>query len=318
MARAGKADAAALFARAGLEGLPARVFRAESRPTAQALAQAVGPGPLMVRTATTDEARNLPRIAGVDAAAAASWIRALPAGLEVIVQPYAQVVYSAEMAVYDDGQMLAEIIAGIWELDAQAVPVTVLARRGEPEIQVTWPAEPQVARFHSLGAGYEWRPVAAQDWQVSEVVAWFQDHPTGLQAVADAYGCPAGIKLHHAAGYGLSPQNVRTDVPVLPSAAGSTGTSATSGGRAEPPPAFVVLDDVAGLLEASSVPDGQLVLDVSLAREDHPVLDRLIGRLQQAGVRVVWLRSGLLSHLAITLREAGMEVRRADERLLRR
>jgi hypothetical protein len=317
MAKLGQADAAVLFAQAGLEGLPARVFRAGDRPAAQALAQAMGPGALMVRTAATGEARNLPRIAGVDAAAAASWILDLPAGLDVIVQPYAQVVYSAEIAIYDGGLMLAEIIPGIWELDARAVPVNVLARRDEPAIRVTWPTEPQAAKFHSREAGYGWRNVVAEDWEVAEVTTWFRHHQAGLQAITAACGCPAGIKLHHAAGYGLSPQNVRTGVPVLPAAPGGTRTGAIPCGG-EDAPAFVVVGDIAGLLDSGGVPAGRLVLDLSLAREDHPVLDRLAERLQQAGVRVVWLRSGLLSHLAITLREAGMEVRRADERLLRR
>jgi hypothetical protein len=54
-----------------------------------------------------------------------------------------------------------------------------------------------------------------------------------------------------------------------------------------------------------------VVLTVAAAREDAASLDRLIGRMVGAGVEVAYLESGLLSHTAIALREAGIRVRRA-------
>jgi hypothetical protein len=51
-------------------------------------------------------------------------------------------------------------------------------------------------------------------------------------------------------------------------------------------------------------------LTVSAAREDAASLDRLIGRMARVGVKVAYLESGLLSHTAIALREAGIIVRR--------
>jgi hypothetical protein len=304
---ADKAAAAVLFARAGLEALPAWVFRGRSHPSAQHLARVVGSGVLMVRTASADEDRNLPRLAGADADAAAAWIGDLSPELDVIVQPYAEVVFSVEMACYGDGVVLAEVIPGIWELDARAEPVTVTLGLPEEQggVEVAWPGQAQPAKFHSLETGYQWWSVAAQDWQIAEVAAWIRAHRAGLRAVMHIYGVPVGIKLHHAAGYGLSPQNIRTSVPVVPGHRKGDGAGAGDGRG------FVVVDNVTQVL-AGNVPDGHLVLDVRLAREDHQVLDLVIARLQEAGVDVVWLRSGLLSHLAITLREAGMEVRRAE------
>ena len=58
-------------------------------------------------------------------------------------------------------------------------------------------------------------------------------------------------------------------------------------------------------------PTPAVLLSVSVSREDASTLDRLIERLVNAGVTTVYLESGLLSHTAIALREAGIAVRRA-------
>jgi hypothetical protein len=333
---ASKADVAELLAAVGLEALPATVFRSGRRPVADDLTSIVaaptGPGGLgipglMVRTSTAGEERNLPRAAGLDPAAAAAWIRDLAPELDVIVQPYVAVIYSAEIAVYD-GVILAELVPGIWELDTAAVPATLrlpnrpfdqqpdmtLSRAdGEGDPVVTWPTEPQPARFHDPARGYEDRLVLTQAWQVTEVANWLRAHRTQLAAVRLAYGGrPVGLKIHHAVGFGLSPQNVRSTLPAESSTAADHAGADGEDGQHDDGPLVLVRDAGAAL------PQGRIVLDVAIAREDHHVLSDLIDRLHEAGIGTVWLRSGLLSHLAITLREAGLEVRRADERLLRR
>lgn len=333
---ASKADVVELLAAVGLEALPARVFRSGHRPVADDLRSIIaasahpdGPGSpgLVVRTSAAGERRNLPRAAGLDPTAAAEWIQSLAPELDVIVQPYAAVIYSAEIAV-QDGVILAELVPGIWELDTAAVPATLTLpcrqidqqpdttpgrAGGDRDPVMTWPTEPQLARFHDPATGYEDRLVATQAWQVTEVATWVQAHRGELAAVRQAYGGrPVGLKIHHALGFGLSPQNVRSVLPAEPWTAADRAGADGEDAQHDDGPLVLVRDARAAL------PRGRLVLDVAIAREDHPVLVDLVDRLQQAGIGTVWLRSGLLSHLAITLREAGLEVRRADERLLRR
>jgi hypothetical protein len=123
---ADKVSVAKTFKELGIEGLPAHTYPCDSRPSLDKLAEDFGQDrALVVRTATHQEERNLPRSAGVMPGAAAKWIDDLPPHLAVIVQPYDEVLFSVEVAVYDNGYA-AELVPGIWELGTglAAMPLT--------------------------------------------------------------------------------------------------------------------------------------------------------------------------------------------------
>lgn len=289
-----------LFQRLGLEGLPARIYLPDERPSRDQLAKDFGEGNfLMVRTATADEARNLPRLAGSTLADAASWIGKLPIDLAVIIQPYDEVVFSAELAVHGDAYVV-ELVPGIWELATNLTP-TVVHCKADVIQTIAWEAGSQPASFHNINRGYYVRPARISDWQVAVVTTWVRNHYDPIVRAGRRFSDPFGLKLHYAACFGLSPQNIHTNVPVVDDPVD------------EAPPSR--LGRVSTL--ADDIPHGTAVLlDISIAREAHSQLDGLISRMLLAQVRVVYLKSGLLSHLAINLREAGFTVRRFDGRFL--
>lgn len=113
------------FQQLGLEGLPARIYPDDLRLTRSRLIEDFGEDrALMVRTAATDEARNLPRLAGATPMQAADWINKLPIELTAIIQPYDRIVFSVELAIYS-ASYIAEIVPGIWELGTSLAPAVV-------------------------------------------------------------------------------------------------------------------------------------------------------------------------------------------------
>jgi hypothetical protein len=287
-----KITATLLFQRLGIEGLPGRVYPAGERPDRVRLAEDYGPEhPLMLRTAAPGEERNLPRVAGLASVAAAEWIAELEPHLGVIVQPYDDVVFSVEVAAGPDGPVVAEIVPGIWELDTIAVPVRATITAGGVSLEAAPTLQP--ARFFGLVDGYVTRPAQVQGWQITMTTKWVTTHRDALAQLVDEVGGPCALKLHYSPRYGLSPQNVRLTGPI-----GSfAGTP--------PPPRAVVVADV-----ETPVPEGTrvVVIDLSVAREDAPLVVAFAAQLAAVGVEAAWVRSGLLSHLAICLREAGIDV----------
>jgi hypothetical protein len=119
-----KAAAVGLFARLGLKTLPTSIFDPGEPPGAAELTDFGENTPLVLRATGPGEPRNLPRVVGLRPEEAAAWARDLPQHLGVLVQPYDEVVFSAEICLYGD-RYVAELIPGIWELDAGAHPVTI-------------------------------------------------------------------------------------------------------------------------------------------------------------------------------------------------
>lgn len=287
-----KVTATLLFQQLGIEGLPARVYPAGERPDRARLAEDYGAElPLMLRTAAVGEERNLPRVAGLASAAAAEWIAELPPHLGLIVQPYDDVVFSVEVASTPGGGVVAEIVPGIWELDSVAVPVRV---RISPTNKVALEAAPtrQPGRFFGVADGYVTRDALVQSWQITMTTRWVTTH---WQSLVDVVG-PCALKLHYSPGHGLSPQNLRSDL------FGDLAAVAV-------PPAAVVVVDI-----DTPIPAGTraVLVSLSVAREDAPLVVEFAAQLAAVGVEAAWVRSGLLSHLAICLREAGVEVHQAQ------
>jgi hypothetical protein len=291
-----KFEAVTVLENHGLLRMPARVFRNPSSVTTRQLRELFGRGAyLVVRTGADSEERNLPRLVGTTAEVAAEWINALPPTLSALVQPYDQVLFSVELAVYEDLEV-AEVIPGIWELDNHLAPLVLQIRGDHVELAAT-DTGTQFARFHDPGRGLHERPARVDDWQLATVVEWIRDHHQTLAAMRVNLGHPFGLKLHYSARFGLSPQNLRSTLPDV---------DTWRDGGCSP-----AVDTTVVSSTSEPIPTGPVLLDVSIAREEHAGLTAFIHRLRKAGTREVYLRSGVLSHLAINLREAGITVRSA-------
>jgi hypothetical protein len=292
-----KLDTMTVLRNHGLLRMPVQIYRRPRRVTARMIRSGVGTGEaLVVRTSSETEERNLPRLVGADAEAAVAWTNELPPSLSALVQPYDQVLFSVELAVYD-GLEAAEIVPGIWELDNQLTPIVVGIQGDRVDLTALDTGTAQTARFHDLVRGHYESFAQVDDWQVATVVEWVRGRRPDLAALRRDLGHPFGLKLHYSTRFGLSPQNLRSTVP---------HRETWTGNHNSPRPAVTVLAST-----DEPIPSGPLLLDVSLAREQHTQLTRFLNRLREAGTSEVYLRSGLLSHLAINLREAGITVRSA-------
>lgn len=280
----------------GLLRVPIRVVRRPHQMSTRALRDSFSEHRLLVvRTAATSEERNLPRLVGATPAAAVQWIGDLAPGLSVLVQPYEQVIFSVELAVYES-VVVAEMIPGIWELDSRLTPAVLVFK--DDGLELTVPdIRLQKARFHDPHHGTRQRPARVDDWQIATLVTWVREHRSHLTALLNDLDHPFGLKLHHSRLLGLSAQNIRGSVPEPDTWQQDTPA---------PPINTAPLSST-----DAPLPDGPVLLDVSVAREEHARLAAFIDRLHRAGRQEVYLRSGLLSHLAINLREAGITVRSA-------
>lgn len=294
MSAQGKGDAVATLRRYGLLRVPVHVFDEARRVPAGELEQLFGEGTrLVARGASADEERNLPRLIGATPGEVHAWARRLPAHLSLVVQPYEHVRFSVELAFYTE-RTVAELVPGIWELDNRNTPV-VLHLCPEHSALDAPESGLQPARFHSPATGHYEQSTRVDDWQLATVAQWVREHRDGLDALHQQHGGPFGMKLQYSSRYGLSPQNLRSTVPAL--SAWDAPTEAPT------------LNTIVST--AVDIPPGPLLLDVSVAREEHQDLSEFVERLTRAGTREVYLASGLLSHLAINLREAGLTVRGA-------
>ncbi|WP_435107197.1 hypothetical protein [Nocardiopsis synnemataformans] len=297
MSAMSKLDTMTALGNHGLLRMPVQIYRRPGRVTARMIRSGVGTGEaLVVRTGSETEERNLPRLVGADAEVAAAWINELPPSLSALVQPYDQVLFSVELAVYD-GLEAAEIVPGIWELDNQLTPTVVGVQGDRVDLTALDTGTGQTARFHDLVRGHYESPAQVDDWQVATVVEWIRGRRPDLAALRRDLGHAFGLKLHYSTRFGLSPQNLRSTVP---------HRETWTGNHNSPRPAATLLAST-----NEPIPSGPLLLDVSLAREQYAQLTRFLDRLREAGTSEVYLRSGLLSHLAINLREAGITVRSA-------
>jgi hypothetical protein len=294
-----KTTATALIQEHGIEALPARVVQTsvDEATLLHEIVDLCHEEPVVVRAAADHEARNLPRVIGVPADVAVKWIRDLAPGLSVVVQPYAELLYSIELLVTQT-IALCEIVPGIWELDNQAMPtvlqIALPVEFPEDVRLVQLPLKEQTARFQSIGRGTSMLRCFVGDTAIAETAAWIADHASGLLALRSHMGRDFILKGHYSVGFGLSPQNLRTAPPV---------EAELAYGAAVPPRDLPVVssggDDLSDVGEA-------VLLRVSVAREMASELEHLASRLVEHGVRTVYLESGILSHLAIVLRETGL------------
>lgn len=292
-----KQDAARLFQRHGLEGLPARMVKdyAELDDLFQNAFREVST--ITIRACGQGEDKNLPRLVGATPAEAHDWMATRNAYPSFVVQPYDDLIFSLELVV-SAGQIFAELVPGIWELENTFAPATLSVRIDDPYLELDVPTEFQRAKFWNAQRGVvEWELRLVEGWQVAATADWLETRAAALRSLAAEVGYPLGIKAHYSRCYGVSPQNLHTENIILPPVDLPAGAPHGT-------PVVVGSDD--------AIPSSEtVILLASIGRENHEALGRLVDRLRQGGVRIVYLQSGLLSHLAITLREQAFEVRRA-------
>lgn len=295
-----KIAAVELIQRFGLECLPAEVLPpglTEVERT-QRLAAVAGDRPLVVRAAADVELRNLPRAVGLAVEAALAWMNRLEPTLSTVVQPYAPLLFSAEILLAEDA-VVCEYLPGIWELDTPITPA-VLVLPGDGYRLARAPLGPQPARFHSLNQGRVTVPCQLGDWSVAELTGWIGTNADRLRALRTHLSVDVILKCHYADGFGVSPQNIRT----------SGWLDLTALEADEPVPRGL---PVVATPDADLTGVGEAVLvRVAVPRESSRDLDWFASRLVAAGVQRVFVESGLLSHLAIALREANLSVYAAN------
>jgi len=290
-----KAFAATLFQRYSLEALPAYVIDPSTQSPAQFIRDRMpGATTFTLRACGEGEEKNLPRLVDCSLDEAEQWLRALGGTQTVLVQPYDDLVYSVEL-VANSAAFIIEVIPGIWELDNQVEPLCIEMTHNEP-IRVRGPVDPQRAKYWSAASSnYTVQYACVEDWQIAVLIEWVKEHAAHLDALRAELHSDVGIKLHYSRRYGLSPQNMHTADLALPQDA-----------------AAPVPDDVP-LITSTQQPlphCARVRLDLGIAREHHSELMVFASHLQHAGVKTVYVRSGLLSHMAIVLRQCGFKVRR--------
>ena len=286
-----KVRATRAIQQAGLEGLPAAVFHGDRQGILSALESAPDDARFVLRAASSEEERNLPRLVNVEKDSAIAWVLKLPPMLSVIMQPYAELIFSAELAI-GQNLILAEVIHGPWELDNLTEPTCLrLDVAGPPP---RWTIEAPVPGCAVSSAQIP------SDWEIAELASWVGREADRLRVLRTSLGFDYGLKVHYAKGYGMSPQNIRTSTLDLRLLVEKDEDRM----KASVP----AISDI-----SASPPTGAraVVVRVAIARERSEEIEAFARRLVNAGVEVAYLESGLLSHLAICMREAGLLTRRS-------
>lgn len=295
----GKAEAVAVLRRLGLDRTPTAVYEPPARLDPVALRRDLGRSDRYVaRTSAVNAALNLPRLVDATAHEVCEWAARLDPGFGVIVQPYGELAFCGQLAVYRD-RLLVEVVSGLWEMSAAQQPFRLAGVWATPE-RIRWtdasaPVDPQPCTWlYEADA----RSGHVEDWMISATQRWIETSVPALQELLRIEQNSAyGLKFHYTDVSGIAAQNLYADVPP------STGTEESA-----LPEDCPVIRDV-----RAHVPDTEhVLLEVSVCREEAGLFDDLVSRLRRAGVRRVYLRSGVLSHAAIRLREASLDVRAAE------
>nr|WSX75844.1 hypothetical protein OH826_19490 [Streptomyces sp. NBC_00899] len=293
----GKAEATTTLRRLGLDTTVTIAYQVAVEVTPEAIHHDLGAGDRYVARASTAQATlNLPRLIDATAAEVCQWAAQLPPGVGALLQKYAELAFCGQLAVYP-GLLVTEIVSGMWEMRASQQPFRITGT-WDTTGAVTWTAASAPVRAQQCTWLYEpeSRTGHVEDWMIAATQRWTEQSTPALRELLTTIGHPFGVKFHYTSSAGIAAQNLYDDVPP-PHALHETVV----------PEHCPVISDV----HQNVAPTREVLLDVSVAREDAALFDGLIARLLAAGVTRVYLRSGLLSHAAIRLREASLDVRSA-------
>ena len=291
----GKTEAVATLRRLGLDQTPIATYVTAADLDPETLERDLGAGKRYVARASSPHAAlNLPRLLNATANEVCRWAAQLAPGLGVIVQEYGELAFCGQLAVYP-GLLLFEIVSGMWEMRAGQQPYGMTG---------TWTSDDAVQWTGSCGpvgtqiCTWLYEPESAlgqvEDWMISVTQHWVTASTPALrELLAMNRNAPYGLKFHYTPHSGVAAQNLYSDVPAPADVR-----------RSDVPDDCPVVRGVHDPVpEAASV-----LLEVSVCREDAALFDGLVARLRRAGTTRVYIRSGLLSHAAIRLREAGFDV----------
>lgn len=292
-----KSEAVQLFQYYGLEGLPTRLVTSKDDLITLFSNEFRKVALVNIRACSEAEHKNLPRLICAHPSEAINWLAVNSVYSSFAVQPYDDLLFSFELVITNK-QVFVELVPGIWEMDSLFSPAIFQYCPNQSHINMSIPLEPQPAKFWNvISRQAEQESRFVEDWQLTETATWIKNHFSVLSQLANQVQMPLGIKAHYSRNFGISPQNIHTNNVVMPDIKQPSGA----------PYGTPIITDA-----LEEVPDGnKVILLASIAREESNLLDGLIDKLHKAGTKSVYLKSGMLSHLAITLREHGFKVRRA-------
>jgi len=291
----GKTEAVATLRRLGLDQTAIAAYETAADLDPATIERDLGAGKRYVaRASASSAALNLPRLLNATAAEVCQWAAQLETGLGIIVQEYGELAFCGQLAVYPD-LLLFEIVSGMWEMRAGQQPYQMTGT-WTPAHAVHWTESCGPIGAQSCTWLYEPDSSLGQveDWMISVTQHWVASSTQALQELLALHrNTPYGLKFHYTPHGGIAAQNLYSDVPAP--------ADVRRSGVPEGCPVVRGVDD--------PVPEADAVLlEVSVCREDAALFDGLVTRLQRAGTTHVYVRSGLLSHAAIRLREAGFDV----------
>ena len=252
---------------------------------------------LVARTSRAGtSARHLPRMVDSTAQAIVDWSSDLLPGTSLLVSPYGHLIASAEVAM-TRSWVLVEAVYGVWELDNRQPPASAMGRRANDG--VTWTRRTMsiasYRRRFSFESGLDQNgPVPG--WVLGGFCDWAATLAPALDRLSSAVGEPQIVKVLFYAEWGMQAMNARPIGDLLEPFEDDVSL---------PPPGTLVVSSA----DQALAPTDAVILSASAAREEAASIEGLIRRLVHLGVETAYLESGLLSHIAIALRESGVRVR---------
>lgn len=279
-----KTAAVRLLQETGLETLPTLFLNRTDVASPETLTNLFGGQNLTIRTSSPGAmALNLPRVVDAEPSAAFEWLAGLESRYDLLIQPYAPLIASAEVSACADAVYL-ELVDGVWELDRADAPIKAMMRSRHPATELV--------KSPSLDLLTQHRRL------MTSVCEFVRTHATSIEALPGklpATPHAVGIKLHLYEEFGWSAVNVRLDV-LDPCSESLTEL-----------PHSVIPELCLSIGDAVPMGTAEVRLDVSVARESAQLLVNFADELYAAGVITVFSRAGALSHFAIILREAGLK-----------
>lgn len=238
------------------------------------------------------DALNLPRGFFKDTDDAYRFVQENRANYGVIIQEYTKLKNSFELYA-DDERSYTQVLPGIWEVDASATPDII--DEGADKTTVWRFTQPRDAKY--VGDNNQFYTTPVQPYTFDELLAFqrkvdpYKDRLNQLRRVFNPLFC----HFYEDDEGRLSFINLRNvgRVPL----------------NSDSPSYFHRVENGQDIEEWDE--QQPILFDVKTSREDDSRLVESIRSLKTRGISVVYVNYGVLSHPAILLREAGIDVKQA-------